>query len=67
MAYCSCVGTHKPNCPNANQPDSLPPLKPGRGCAGGRSNGQGFGPDRVKRDWRAILLDEAQVTFWKLI
>ena len=31
MAYCSCVGTHKPNCPNANNPDSLPPLQPDKG------------------------------------
>ena len=34
---------------------------------GGKSNGQSFGPDRVKPSWEMILLDEAQVTFWKLI
>jgi hypothetical protein len=35
--------------------------------ATGRSNGNSFGPDRVKRSWETVMLDEAQVTFWKLI
>ena len=38
-----------------------------KGCGGGRSNGNSFGPDRVKRSWELAMLDEAQVTFWKLI
>jgi hypothetical protein len=32
-----------------------------------RSNGNSFGPDRVKPSVQAIMLAEAQVTFWKLI
>jgi hypothetical protein len=38
-----------------------------RGCSGARSNGGSFGPDRMKRPRQMVLLDEAQVTFWKLI
>lgn len=38
-----------------------------RGCGGAKSNGNSFGPDRVKRSWELAMLDEAQVTFWKLI
>jgi hypothetical protein len=32
-----------------------------------KSNGNSFGPDRVKPSQQAIMLDGAQVTFWKLI
>ena len=38
-----------------------------RGCGGPRSNGNSFGPDRVKPSWEMAMLAEAQVTFWKLI
>lgn len=38
MTHCYCVGTHKPDCPNAGKPDSLPPLKPDKGD---KKNGKG--------------------------
>ncbi len=43
-----------------------------RGCSGGRSNGNSFGESigngpGSPHDWRMRELNEAQVTFWKLI
>ena len=32
-----------------------------------KSNGPSFGPDRLKPSQQAVMLAEAQVTFWKLI
>jgi hypothetical protein len=32
-----------------------------------KSNGNSFGPDRVRPSWEMQMVDDAQVTFWKLI